>query len=298
MMLDLWRLTRPRQAAKSLVVLVPLLFSGHVTDGPAAILALTALLGFVLLSMGVYVANDILDAPRDRAHPTKSKRPIASGRVSSAAGILLAITLVASGLFVLGAVNLPTLAIGIAYALLQVAYNAGLKHVLLWDVLVLAIGFVLRALAGSTAIHVGAPTVWLIVCTFLFALHLGLAKRRRELQVLEASDSDPQHHRPTLGLYTVPYVESLMVATTAILLVAYSLYSFTGTNPWMMATLPFAFYGIFRFNWLIQQKSGDTDETDAILRDRPSLVNGILWIVLVAVVQKGLLDGLGRWLGA
>lgn len=304
------QLLRPRQAAKSLIVLVPLVFSGHAFDPHAAARALAAFAGFVLVSMGVYCANDVLDAARDRLHPQKRHRPVASGAVSPATALLLAAATGAAGLGILASINGATLMWGITYILVQVAYNAGLKHVMLWDVLALAIGFVVRALAGTSAIAVGQPTVWLVVCTFLFALHLGLAKRRRELRVLQG---DGGRHRASLAHYTVAYVESLMVATTAILLVAYSLYCVSnalsgagipGTSTTaasaspappalMLASLPFAFYGIFRFNWLVS-RDANGDETDVILRDRATLVNAAAWLLVVAAARSELVLDLAR----
>jgi 4-hydroxybenzoate polyprenyltransferase len=277
------QLLRPRQAYKNLIVLAPLLFSGHALDAALWPRALLALAGFVALSGAVYAVNDVVDAGRDRLHPIKRHRPVARGALPPAAATAAGCLLGAVGMLLLFPLGRTTGLLGAGYVALQVAYTLFLKHVLIWDTLAIGLGFVLRALAGTTAIAVGPPTVWLIVCTFLFALHLALAKRRRELLVLDRAGE----HRPTLGLYTVPFVEQLMQATAAILLVAYALYTFTGTDPAMMVTLPFAFYGIFRFDWRIQQGRGG-DETDVVLRDPPLLWNGLAWILVVLAVQADL----------
>jgi 4-hydroxybenzoate polyprenyltransferase len=290
--MPLVQLLRPRQAYKNLIVLVPLLFSGHALDGRSWVPALEALAAFVALSGSVYAVNDVADAGRDRQHPVKCRRPVASGKLRPAAALGLATVLAGASLGVLWAINPKTGLLGAAYLAWQMAYTLGLKHVLVWDVLAIAIGFVLRALAGTTAIDVGPPTVWLVVCTFLFALHLALAKRRREILDLGA---DGAGHRPTLSLYTVPFVEQSMQSSTAILLVAYALYTFFGTDPFMMATLPFAFYGIFRLNWRVQAEGRPGDETDVVLRDPPLLWNAAAWILVVLAVQAHVPQSLLAW---
>ena len=277
------QLLRPRQAYKNLIVLAPLLFSGHAFDLGLWPRALAALAGFVALSAAVYAVNDVVDAARDRLHPVKRLRPVASGALRPVTATAAACVLGAVGLLLLFPLGRMTGLLGAGYVALQVLYTLFLKHVAIWDVLAIGLGFVVRALAGTTAIAVGPPTVWLIVCTFLFALHLALAKRRRELLILDRAGE----HRPVLGIYTVPFVEQLLQATSAILLVAYALYTFTGTDPAMMVTLPFAFYGIFRFDWRIQQGRGG-DETDVVLRDAPLLWNGLAWVLVVLAVQADL----------
>jgi 4-hydroxybenzoate polyprenyltransferase len=271
-------LLRPRQWYKNGLVLVPLVFSGNLGTlhlWPRAGLAFVA---FCLLSSAAYAVNDVLDAPRDRLHPAKRRRPVAAGTVSNSAALLVAVALAFLGLALLGALNLQTFLMGVFYLLLQALYNGGLKHVLLWDALAVAGGFVLRALAGTTALEVGPPTEWLIVCTFLLALYLALAKRSHELAADPAAAT-----RPALADYTPAFVQQAMTTSATLLLASYTLYTFFGQTRWMMFTLPFAFYGIFRHTWLSQRRDVG-DEAELIFKDRATLVNAALWLLVAALV--------------
>jgi 4-hydroxybenzoate polyprenyltransferase len=276
-------LLRPRQWYKNLLVFVPLLFSGNVgTTGLWLPIGVT-FLAFCALSGAVYAVNDVLDAERDRQHPKKRDRPVASGAIRPGAALALAVALVLLGLAALVWVNPLTFAMGVGYLLLQVLYNGLLKHMLLWDSLGIAFGFVLRALAGTTALDVGDPTEWLIVCTFLFALYLALAKRRAELLALHR-DEQGATHRPVLLAYRPAFVDQALQTSATLLLAAYSLYTFFGTTSWMMFTLPFAFYGVFRHMWLVGE-GVVADEAEAMWRDRAIQVNTALWIATILLVQ-------------
>jgi 4-hydroxybenzoate polyprenyltransferase len=276
---------RPRQWYKNIVVFVPLLFSGNLGSAALWAPALGCFAAFCLLSSAVYAANDVLDAERDRLHPRKRNRPVAAGQVSATAASLLALALVAASMAIFVLLGPTTLLIAVVYLLLQIAYNLALKQLILWDALSVAAGFVLRALAGTTAIAVPF-TEWLIVCTFLFALYLAMAKRRHEL-VLAQDHPESLAHRPILGDYTVEFVEQVMQASATLLLAAYSLYTFFGTDQWMMFTIPFAFYGVFRFSYLVHRRDLG-DEAEMVLRDRATLVNAALWLLVILAVQRGL----------
>ncbi|MEA3166783.1 MAG: hypothetical protein QOJ26_1657, partial [Thermoplasmata archaeon] len=289
-------LLRPRQWYKNLLVLVPILFSGHLATTSLWPAVGATFLAFCALSGAVYASNDVVDAERDRAHPRKRHRPIASGAVSPVLAIVLSLVLVAAGLAVLAWVNALTFAMGVAYLLLQCAYNGGVKRLLLWDAIAVAFGFVLRALAGTTALEIGPPTEWLIVCTFLFALYLALAKRRAELLHLEG-DGEAEAHRPVLAAYNPAFVEQTMQTSATLLLMAYTLYTFFGPDKWLMFTLPFAFYGVFRHSWLVQQGQV-ADEAEAMWRDRALQVNTVLWVATLLVVQAGWPQAFFAWLGA
>ena len=278
------RLLRPRQWYKNLVVFIPLLFSGNASN-PALWAPILACFGaFCALSSSVYAANDVLDAERDRLHPRKRNRPIASGQVSPALGVVASIALALGSLTLLTFLGPLALVLGAAYLALQVLYNGLLKRLVLWDALAVAIGFVLRALAGSAAIDVPS-TEWLIVCTFLFALYLALAKRRHEL-LLAQDDPKALESRPILGAYTVPFVEQSMQTSATLLLMAYSLYTFFGTDAWMMFTIPFAVYGVFRYNWLVHRRDLG-DEAEMVFKDKATLINAALWMLVIVLVKAG-----------
>jgi 4-hydroxybenzoate polyprenyltransferase len=284
-------LLRPRQWYKNLLVLVPLVFSGNVGTPEVWPRVAATLLAFCALSGAVYAANDVVDAERDRAHPRKRLRPVASGEVSAATAAVLAVVLAVAGLALLLWVNALTFAMGVLYLVLQAVYNGVLKRLLLWDAMGVAFGFVVRALAGTTALERGRPTEWLIVCTFLFALYLALAKRRAELLHLDAAGAA---HRPVLAQYTPAFLEQAMQTSATLLLAAYSLYTFFGTTSWMMVTLPFAFYGVFRHTWLVGQ-GRVSDEAEAMWRDRATLANAFAWLVTVVVVLKGVPQAFFGW---
>ncbi|MHB1261360.1 MAG: UbiA prenyltransferase family protein [Thermoplasmatota archaeon] len=289
-------LLRPRQWYKNILVLVPLLFSGHLGTTSLWPAVGATFLAFCALSGAVYASNDVVDAARDRAHPRKRHRPVASGRVSPALAITLALLLAAAGLAALAWVNALTFTMGVAYLLLQCAYNGGVKRLLLWDAIAVAFGFVLRALAGTTALELGPPTEWLIVCTFLFALYLALAKRRAELLHLEQGQGEAEAHRPVLAAYNPAFVEQTMQTSATLLLMAYTLYTFFGPDKWLMFTLPFAFYGVFRHSWLVQA-GRVADEAEAMWRDRALQANTALWVLTLLAVQAGWPQQFFAWVG-
>jgi 4-hydroxybenzoate polyprenyltransferase len=286
---------RPRQWYKNLVVFIPLLFSGNASNTvlwPPILLCFAA---FCALSSSVYAANDVLDAERDRLHPRKRDRPIASGRVSPSLGIAVSIALSVAALLALSWLGPLSLALGTGYLLLQVLYNGLLKRLVLWDALAVAIGFVVRALAGSAAIDVPS-TEWLVVCTFLFALYLALAKRRHEL-LLTQDDPRALESRPILGAYSVRFVEEAMQMSATLLLMSYSLYTFFGTDSWMMFTIPFAMYGVFRYSWLVHRRDLG-DEAELVFKDRATVINAVLWLATIVAVKAGWPQAAYEWLHA
>lgn len=278
-------LLRPRQWYKNVVVFVALLFSGNATTWSLWPPTLACFAAFCALSSSMYCVNDVLDAERDRLHPRKKGRPIAAGHVSKPLAIALGLLLAAGGLAVLWLLGPLAVALGALYLLLQALYNGLLKHLVLWDAIAVAIGFVVRALAGSAAIDVPS-TEWLVACTFLFALYLAFAKRRHEL-LLAQDDPKALESRPILGAYTVPFIEQAMLVATALLLMSYGLYTFFGRpDAWMMFTTPFAVYGVLRYNWLVHRRDLG-DEAEMLFRDRATLINGVLWILSVLAVMAG-----------
>ncbi len=292
------RVLRPQQWYKNLVVLVPLVFSNHLaSSGLWPSVGLT-LAGFCALSAATYAWNDVLDAPSDRLHPKKRDRPVASGRLLPATALGIGAASAGLGLAAVGAVNVPTFFLGVAFLLLNVSYNAFLKHQVIWDVLVIGAGFVLRALAGTTAIDVGPPTVWLVLCTFLFALFLAFGKRRHELQLLGAdAGARAAAHRSVLGHYSVDLIEQMTNISATLLLASYFLYTALGPEPWMMFTIPFSIYGAFRYLYLIRRRDIG-DEPELIFTDVPTLVNAAAWLLVVLLVLEGAPQRFLGWLQA
>ncbi len=276
--------TRPKQWTKNAVLFAGLVFAGEMFDpGLMARVVLAALL-FSMLSGAVYLINDIRDVERDRLHPKKRFRPVASGRLSTgqawaSAGLLLAVAMPASW-----ALSVQFGMISVLYAGMMLAYSVRLKNVVILDVLVLAAGFVMRAVAGSLV--VGVPiSPWLYVCTSLLALFLGFGKRRQELMLLEGHASS---HRKILEEYSPGLLDQLISIVTASTIIAYSLYTFFSETshkaPYMMLTIPFVLYATFRYLYLIHCRAEGGSPEEVLLRDRPLLGTILLWGAAVVTV--------------
>ena len=236
--------------------------------------SLFAFIMFCLISGSVYMINDIKDVEKDRLHPTKKSRPIASGTLSSRIALLVSILLLSISLSASFFVNRPMCYIELLYIFTNLLYTLYLKYFALIDVMVVAVGFVLRAIVGSVVISVPVSP-WLVLCVFLMAFVLAFGKRRHEL--LTASTS-----RDCLSQYTEKMIEDLLNISVSMLLMSYALYSFS-VHVYMMITLPFAFYGVFRFVQLVYLKDFG-GEAELILKDRASLANLVLWAFFVIVV--------------
>jgi 4-hydroxybenzoate polyprenyltransferase len=234
----------------------------------------------------VYLINDIADRETDRRHPLKARRPIASGALSVRAASLAAATLLATSFAGAAALGRWFGAVAVAYVLLQALYSGPLKHIVIIDVLTLAIGFVLRAVAGAVAVHVEISN-WLLVCTVLLALFVALAKRRHEIVLLAG---DAPTHRPILGEYSPYLLDQMIAVVTASTLIAYIFYTVSpetqakfGTQ-WLGLTIPFPLYGIFRYLYLVHRREGGGSPSDLLLTDRPLLLCVALWAVSVALI--------------
>jgi 4-hydroxybenzoate polyprenyltransferase len=237
-------------------------------------LSLFAFIMFSLISGSVYIINDIKDVEKDRLHPTKRYRPIASGTLSSGIALLVSVLLLSTSVSMSFFVSRPLGCIEILYISINLLYTFYLKRFALIDVIVVAVGFVLRAIAGSIVINVPVSP-WLVLCVFLMAFVLAFGKRRHEL--LTASSS-----RECLSQYTEKMIEDLLNISVSMLLMSYALYSFS-LHVYMMITLPFAFYGVFRFVQLVYLKNFG-GETELLLKDKASLVNLVLWAFFVIVI--------------
>src|SRR5215203_6853735 len=262
------RLVRPKQWTKN----------GFGLAGVAS--ALLAFVAFCALSGAVYAANDVLDVEEDRKHPLKRRRPVASGEISPLAALAFATVLGAAGL-ALGFFVSPGVGFaGLAYLALQVVYTTTLKHTAILDVMSISAGFVIRALAGVAA--VGSPiSPWLIVCTGLLTLFLGFSKRRHELASLGEGATI---HRRNLADYSVPLLDEMMNIMISATIIAYVLYTFFEyDNYYMMASIPFVVYGVFRYMLLVHRNGGGNPDT-LLLADRPLQITLLLWLVVAGVV--------------
>ena len=277
---------RPEQWTKNLVVFAGVLFGKQLFEPRALALTVGAFAVFCALSGVVYLLNDIADREADRRHPLKSKRPIASGELDPTTAAAAAGVLAVAGLAAAFALGLGFGLISLLYVVLLAAYSARLKHLVIIDVLTLAIGFVLRAAAGAAVI--GVPiSHWLLACTVLLALFLALSKRRHELTLLASGATE---HRKILGEYSPYLLDQMIGVVTASTLTAYIFYTTSpdtvqkfGTEQ-LGLTIPFPLYGIFRYLYLVHQKEGGGSPTSMLLNDRPLLACVALWAITVVVI--------------
>ena len=276
-----WRLMRPGQWPKNVFVLGGLVFGREFTHPAAVLRAFVAFAAFCLLSSAVYCINDLADRERDRLHPRKRFRPIASGTVSPALAGVLAVALALWGLIGGVLVGAGVAAVGAAYLTLNILYSFVLKHVALWDALAVAGGFALRALAGTEAVHVPASP-WLLVCTYLLTLYVSLGKRWADAVELEP---EQRAHRGAAFTYDPDLMRLYMQVAMSATLISYALYATQGTHgPWMLLTLPFVIYGLFHYQHLVQSAGLGGAPDVAVLRDRAFILNGVLFAAVSVAV--------------
>jgi len=280
---------RPSQWTKNLIIFAGVLFGQRLTDVSAVLAAAGAFVIFCLLSGVVYLINDVMDREADRRHPIKKARPIASGALPVRAA-LTAAGLIAAGALVSALALRPEFGlVALLYVVLLGLYSWRLKHVVIIDVLTIAVGFVLRAVAGAVVIPV-AVSVWLYLLTILLALFLALAKRRHELVLLADGATG---HRRILQEYSPYLLDQMISVVTASTLVAYAIYTVSPETTakfqthWLGLTLPFPLYGIFRYLYLVHQKDGGGSPSDLLLTDRPLLICVALWAAVVALIIYG-----------
>lgn len=280
------QILRPTQWSKNAVLFAALIFSKHLFDLHADLVVLAAFGCFCLVASGAYVMNDIRDCERDRQHPLKSLRPLPSGRIGIPIAIGLSLGLVAVGLGVAALLGRGFFLLTLGYWLLQVAYTFALKNIVILDVMSIATGFVIRAIAGGVVIDVPVSQ-WLIICTFLLALFLGFSKRRHELVLLEGRAID---HRESLREYSPYFLDQMISVVTSSTVVAYAIYTASpevmerlGTDQ-LYVTLPFVLFGIFRYLYLVHQREEGGNPTQLLLNDRPLQADIFLWILTATLV--------------
>lgn len=274
---------RPRQWTKNLVVFAGIIFSGNIFNWPMQFKVWLTFIAFCAVVGAGYLVNDVIDRDKDRVHPVKRTRPIASGRLG--AGTALAVALFLVAVFIGGGLLVDPLlsAYLAAYLVLQLAYSLALKRLVIVDVLAISAGFVIRAVAGAAVIHV-IISPWLVVCAMLLALFLALAKRRAELVMME---EEAAYHRSNLEQYSIELVDQMTVVTAAATVVSYALYSFTAfDSSAMMITIPFVLYGIFRYLYLVHRHLRGGSPEQVLISDIPMLVDVVLWVVTAVAVLR------------
>jgi 4-hydroxybenzoate polyprenyltransferase len=279
---------RVRQWTKNLVVLAGLVFSLQADAASQLPRGLIAFFCFCLLSSAGYLLNDLRDIETDRIHPRKCKRPLAAGRISPAFCWWLAGLFVIIGLGGCYLLNFRLAILAAVYLLLSVTYSLYLKRIVLLDLMVIAIGFVLRAVAGVEALEPRPElSPWLLVCTLFLALFIGVGKRRHERITLAG---DAAKHRRTLAEYSPELLDQLVPVVTGSTIIAYSLYTIMPTSELhappekMIITIPFVVYGIFRYLYLVYQKGRGGAPSEILLTDFPLMLNVLLWGITIILI--------------
>jgi 4-hydroxybenzoate polyprenyltransferase len=280
---------RPQQWTKNLLVFAGLIFAQRLFDPRALTTSIGAFAIFCALSSVVYLINDLYDRDADRQHPTKAQRPIASGALAPGAAWTAAVVLGAAAMTGAVILNRSFAVVGGLYLVILSAYSVSLKHLVILDVLTLASGFVLRAVAGAVAIDVPFSN-WLLLVTLLAALFIGLSKRRAELVSLADGATG---HRRILAEYSPYLLDQMIGVVTASTLIAYAFYTISpevvqrfGTDR-LIYTVPFVIYGIFRYLYLIHQREEGGNPSELLVTDRPLLACLALWGLAVVIILYG-----------
>ena len=275
---------RPPQWIKNILVFAALFFQPDVLGMKQVAHVVTTFLAFCMVSSGVYIFNDIFDKERDQRHPEKCKRPIASGELETGTAAFAGAVILIAGLGIAGLLGTGLLTIAGMYICLNIAYSAYLKNLVILDAFLVALGFVLRVVAGAEVIQ--APiSFWIILCTILGSLFLTFSKRRHELTLIgNAGD-----HRLSLTNYDTYFLDQMIAVATSGTVIAYALWTRDLETEkkfgyHLTYTIPFVCYGIFRYLYIVHRKGLGGDPTRIFLTDLPLILNIVLWAVVVGMV--------------
>ncbi len=276
-------LLRIRQWYKNLVIFLPLFFVGGLFNVPWLYLTVIGFFALSLASSAGYIVNDLIDLQKDRLHPEKKFRPLASGVVTKIPAIILAVVLYGAALALSYLLNFWFLGTVLLLILLTFCYTFFLKHLLFADILTIATLFVIRAISGAFVIQVKISP-WLIFCPFFLSLFLSVGKRHSEIKLLKEKAAET---RKVLQEYNSELTNALMVISTTLLITSYALYSFLSEHQNLLFTLPFALFIIFRFFYLIQQGSVIARHPEKMIQDKEIIIGMLLWLLLTAYLIYG-----------
>ena len=280
------RLIRPEHWIKNLLVFVALFFSFSF-DRNAFYQATLAFIAFSLFASSIYIINDIFDKEKDRLHPLKRKRPIASGKIRIWQAIIIALVLIVLAVLLSYFISEKLLLIGIVYFVLNLSYSISLKHIPIVDTMIVALGFVLRVMAGAYAIDVSISH-WLLLCTFFISLFLAFGKRKHEMSILDLQGE--RKHRKSIAEYTEGFISQMLAITAGISVVFYSLYTidpstvsrFGSDN--LIYTTPIVVFGVLRDFYLLYNKNDGGDPVNIFSKDLPLILDVVAWIVAVLLI--------------
>ncbi|WP_166239348.1 decaprenyl-phosphate phosphoribosyltransferase [Paenibacillus turpanensis] len=276
-----FRCLRPKQWTKNVLVFGAFLFSVTEVGVSAFVNSLFGFLLFCCVAGVVYIINDYMDVEQDRVHPEKRFRPMASGAIRPNTALTLGIVLLIAALSLSLMLNVPFTILLVAYFIMNIAYSVRLKHVVIIDVMIVAAGFVMRAVGGAMVIE--RPfTPWFLVCTMLLALFLAISKRRHELILFQEKKGS---HRKVLQFYSPQLLDQMISIVTTATIMSYGLYTFTsGVTVHLMWTLPFVIYGIFRYLYLIYMEEKGGSPEKVLLQDKHILTTVLLYGVTVFII--------------
>lgn len=303
----IFKTARPRQWLKNLAVFTPILFTGQLFSQTPFEKSLWAFLSFCLLSSSNYIFNDILDAPRDRKHPLKKYRPLASGKLPLAVAIGVSILFAITGLYISTTVTRSFFVFAIVFLALQYAYSLFLKHISVVDILTITTAYILRVYAGeaATGYHI---SIWLALAALSLALFLAIGKRRAELTLMQGYEGAvPKDTRASLSHYSEKLLDTYTAMFANSTFITYAFFTFLARplneglffrnysefvlelpgRKWMMASIPFVLFGIMRYMQLIYEGKGESPEK-ILTSDLPLLTTVILWVGSVLIVVYGI----------
>ncbi|WP_281269306.1 decaprenyl-phosphate phosphoribosyltransferase [Ammoniphilus oxalaticus] len=276
------RQLRPKQWTKNLLVFAAVVFAGKFLDIDSVFDSLLAFVCFSFIASTVYIFNDYMDIEKDRLHPEKAKRPLASGELKKSTAAIVALLLFSVSMVGSYALHPTFFVILCFYFIVNALYSVWLKHVVIIDVMIIALGFVLRGFSGAVVIEV-EMTSWFILCTMLLALFLALSKRRHELELFA---EDPARQRKVLEHYSRGLLDQMISIVTSATIMSYSLYTATVSDDvQMMWTIPFVVYGIFRYLYLVHMKDGGGSPERVLLDDKHILVTVVLYALSVMFIK-------------
>lgn len=271
------RSMRPYQWYKNLVIFLCIIFSNNLLNLEMWLYLIMVFFVFCMLAGSQYMLNDVKDIEKDRLHSKKRYRPIAAGILPARTALLISFTIMTLSLVIAFAMGRLVGVVSLMYVVNSIAYSFYFKNYAIVDAIFIAVGFVIRAIAGCVTINI-TVSPWLILCVFLLALVLAFGKRRHELE-------EGQNSRDSLAQYTIAMSETLLNSSVSMLLMSYALYTIS-IHTTMMLTLPFVFYGTFRYVQLINLK-GIGEEVELLLKDKPFVLNVALWIFLTVLILYG-----------
>ncbi|MFT8314698.1 MAG: decaprenyl-phosphate phosphoribosyltransferase [Clostridium sp.] len=279
---QIFKLMRPKQWIKNFFVFAAMIFSGKFINTHIFIINIFVFAMFCLVSSCVYILNDLVDVNKDKQHPEKKNRPIASGKVTKLQALIVEIILLILVFTICYKIDSKLLIVFSLYFIINILYSFKLKNIVIIDVMIITFGFVLRVESGSVATNVQLSP-WMILCTILISLFMALNKRKSEIITLKDKSGD---HRKILDEYSVDLIENMLTIVTPSILIAYCLYTFSSIQSrTMMLTIPFVLYGIFRYQYLMMKRNIGGKPEDVFQKDIPFLLNVILWgITVISII--------------